>query len=178
MSDPFLRKYHTKRARIVELYRQYYHDSINCYPEKLATDLIYLVLRSKVVLSTPQVIKVLGLDASNVRHLQLYSSLERNLTLFLHDVFTKTSTTNLLEYPLTNLREACYEIANRFRPIFFVPVKKKTSVRSNINDDNQTHEEVELFIYAEKYCQMWIIVAILKKLVAGDFLAEQHQFVC
>lgn len=169
--DPFQGKFKARQLKVL-LDLGHFRRGLNTSGVDTDTSLIKLVLLSHVEISNAQFIAMLSLNPKNHNHMQVYSAIMRLVDQVVIDILQLTRTTNLIDFPLTNLKEACYEIARTFKPIFFIPRYQIVtselrssylpSTRSSGSDSTVEDVQYEIFKNVERFNQMWILVAMIK----------------
>lgn len=179
MKDPFHEKFKARQRKVLDNLH-HYRRGLNTSGIEIHTSLLKLVVQSLVTITNAQFITILGLDELNSIHMQVYDSIIRLVDQVAHDILQYTNSASLVDFPLTNLKEACYEIARTFKPIFFIPryevvrSRRRSTIPSSSGTDS-TEEDVqyEIFKYVERYNQMWVLAAMIKQKV-DDYAAGSN----
>lgn len=126
--DPFRFKIFTKESKLVKTLNDFHFCSQNSDFVPSDTWLIYLVLKLNIKFNDDQIKKVLGLDTKDQVHLAIFLGLVK----VVQECAARLSVchvTSLLDLPLTDLKEICYELALHFKALFFVPIRVCSTLR-------------------------------------------------
>lgn len=126
--DPFMAKATKSQARLTKLLETFQNFTANSDILSSDTTIIYLVLKSNIILNNIQIRVLLGLRDENKVHDVIYHGIQRDVKYAASKLFSIGRFSNLLEMPLTDLKQLCYEIALKYKTIFFVPVESKIKV--------------------------------------------------
>ena len=132
--DPFMAKALKSQAKVTKLLQTFQNFTANSDIFSSDTTIIYLVLKSNILLNNTQIRVLLGLNDKNEVHDVIYSGIERDVKYAASKIFSIGKLSSLLEMPLTDLKQLCYEIALKYKTIFFVPVESKIKVSPAKND--------------------------------------------
>lgn len=132
--DPFMAKATKSQARLTKLLETFQNFTANSDILSSDTTIIYLVLKSNIILNNTQIRVLLGLGDENKVHDVIYHGIQRDVKYAASKLFSLGKFSSLLEMPLTDLKQLCYEIALKYKTIFFVPVESKIKVRSAQSD--------------------------------------------
>lgn len=127
---------------------------------KCEVSLTYLVVRTNVEFSDAQYRFMLGLEGP--RYDVIYRGLIRHIVDVAQEVFTVFKFSTLEQFPLTDLKNVCYQIGLNFKPVFFVPVRVRLY-------DNRVWEgsgfKTPLYVikFISRYNEMWIITSLLNR---------------
>lgn len=132
--DPFLAKAKESQGRLAKLLTNFQSLRANSDLFSSDTTLIYLVLKCNLILNDPQIKAVLGLGGIGKVQSTIYAAIQHEVRFAAQELFSRASFGSLLEMPLTDLKQLCYEIALNYKSIFFVPVESKVKVAANQSD--------------------------------------------
>lgn len=132
--DPFLDKAKESQGRLAKLLTNFQSLRANSDLFSSDTTLIYLVLKCNIILTDPQIKAVLGLGGIGKVQSTIYAAIQHEVRFAAQELFSRASFGSLLEMPLTDLKQLCYEIALNYKSIFFVPVESKVKVAANQTD--------------------------------------------
>lgn len=127
--DPFMAKATKSEARLTKLLENFQNCTANSDILSSDTTIVYLVLKSNFILNNTQIRVLLGLGHKNKVNDVIYHGIQRDVKYAASKLFSTGKFPNLLEMPLTDLKQLCYEIALKYKTIFFVPVESKIKVR-------------------------------------------------
>ncbi|CUM51983.1 unnamed protein product [Debaryomyces tyrocola] len=132
--DPFMAKATKSEARLTKLLETFQNYTANSDILSSDTTIVYLVLKSNFILNNTQIRVLLGLGDKNKVNDVIYHGIQRDVKYAASKLFSIGKFSYLLEMPLTDLKQLCYEIALKYKTIFFVPVESKIKVRPAQND--------------------------------------------
>lgn len=127
--DPFMDKAAKSQARLTKIMEKFQNFTANSDILSSDTTILYLVLKSNIILNDNQIRVLLGLGDENKVHDVIYCGILRDAKYAASKLFTLLNFSSLLEMPLTDLKQLCYEIALKYKAIFFVPVEAKIKIR-------------------------------------------------
>ncbi|KAK6197504.1 uncharacterized protein RJT21DRAFT_133689 [Scheffersomyces amazonensis] len=187
--DPFKYKKNQRVEELMKMFEVYNTYTVNSEEVPTDTWLLELILRSDLKLSQIQIKTILGIDSTNETHNLVFELLQSSIAAVVKSLVTTVGSTNLSEYPLTEIKYIIYKIAVNFQPLFFVPVKDKfpiygstvrlapiyTFTNSNpsylevvntINTDTITagvnKPQCEIIRYHDRFNQMWLLFIMFK----------------
>lgn len=127
--DPFMDKAAKSQARLTKIMEKFQNFTANSDIFSSDTTIIYLVLKANIILNDNQIRVLLGLGEENKVQDVIYFGILRDAKYAASRLFTVFNFSSLLEMPLTDLKQLCYEIALKYKAIFFVPVESKIRIR-------------------------------------------------
>lgn len=115
------------------------------------TFMLQLILLSKVKLSDKHIMNILGLKEHSTNHCRLYSLI---LNLLGHIASQlKLISVSLHSFPLTDLQDLCYRVADCFDSLFYVPV-------------TSSHDDLSCalsFTWNDRFNSMWPLLYLLAR---------------
>ena len=176
--DPFLAKV---LDRVDKLQDKWMSSAVNSSEEFTETYLIELIIRSTFTLDDSQFQSLLNLSSTNKRHLSIYVTLKSHVVFMAKFLYGNTGFSSLSDFPLSNLKLTCYHLADRFYPLFYIPIylERIIETRQRDSDSDEATDTWEVrssstgFVdqekplrvlqMVEKFNQMWVLALMLRQ---------------
>lgn len=113
--------------------------------------MVQLILPARFKFTDLQMMEILGLDSQSATQLRLYNLIIRLVIYTAGQLKQNVCAASLLEFPLTDLHDICYRIADCFDSLFFIPVSRKS----------ENYPFRSSFIWDDRFNGLWPIVYLL-----------------
>lgn len=136
-----------------ELVEEYLENSIFTSGVSNQTTLTWLVLKTNLTFTDDQYKFMLGLDDS-VNHELMFQGIVTHVKLVAREIYGFFRG-DLLDLPLTNIKDVVYQIGLNFKEVFFVPIK--TTVYESWNNPEN------IVRYVSRFNEMWLVSCLLNR---------------
>lgn len=167
--------------RLKELLEVYLESSVNTNNVISQTTLTYLIIKTNNIFNDDEYKTILKLD-SGQSHSLIFQEILRVIKSTAKLILETFDFDDLLELPLTNLKDISYQIALKFKDIFLVPIHGYVydfNICPQIWGDSYSLENSasRIIKYVSKFNEMWVITSMLHReylrLVQGRTVSEQ-----
>lgn len=151
--DPFSYKVELaeiRRFRLLQKIRTY--SGRNSSASK-STAMAQLVLQATFEFTDTQMMKFLGLNPESNVHTHLYDLIVGLVIYTVRRLRAAVTTLSLMQFPLTDLQDICYRIADCFDSLFFIPVTRL----------DRGSDVRESFVWEDRFNGLWPIMYLLRR---------------
>lgn len=152
--DIFVAKLVKYDTELKELVEEYLENSIFTMGVCNHTTLTYLTLKTNLEFTDTQYKFMLGLN-DTATHQLMYHGILVHIKIVANELFKYFKVSNLLELPLTNIKDIVYQIGLNFKDMFFVPIT--TTVYQSWSSP------LPVVRYISRFNEMWIITSLLNR---------------
>lgn len=157
--DPFVEKAELADIRREDWLHKYQELNVNGGSDLRDTSMVYLVLKCNLILSDAQYMGILGLDPNVRPHYDLYTLVLADVRYLAGHLKGEVMAHSLIQMPLTDIRQLCYRVADKYESLFFVPVPGSDGEAENASSNGFA----VWFQWLDRYNCMWPIVSMLNR---------------
>lgn len=150
--DPFVYKVKLAEMRHFQLLQKVRSYSCRNASASKSSAMAQLVLQAKTEFTDIQMMNFLGLDPRRNAHLLLYDLVVGLVIYTARHLKVGMNAASLLDFPLTDIQDVCYRIADCFDSLFFIPVNRRNGL--GLRDS---------FVWDDRFNGLWPIMYLLNR---------------